>query len=752
VRQEFIDPFFRELGWDMENSSGASEAHKDVVHEDAIKVGRAHKAPDYGFRAGGRRRFFVEAKKPSVRLAGSREPAFQLRRYAWSAKLPMSILTDFQEFSVYDCRVRPDQNDKPDIALLHSFGFGAYPDKWDLIYSLFSREAVHAGSLDRFAEAAAVPRGSATVDAAFLKEIETWRLALAKNLVEQNPGLTQRQLNYAVQMTIDRIIFLRMAEDRGIEDYGRLDQLLHGTDTYARLREFYRRADERYNSGLFHFAEERGRPEPPDELTPSLLIDDGVLRGIIRNLYYPRSPYEFSVLPPDILGQVYEQFLGRVIRLRPAHGLAVEEKPEVRKAGGVYYTPTFVVQHIVEQTIGPLLEGRKPGPRGGVSKIRIVDPACGSGSFLIVAYQFLLDWHREQYVKDGVDKHRDVLYQGPGGQWLLTTPEKRRILVNNIFGVDIDPQAVEVTKLSLLLKVLEGETDQSLVTQLRIFHERALPDLEGNIKCGNSLIGPDFYGARQMGLFDEEEAFKINVFDWNVAFPHVMRDGGFDAVIGNPPYLNVDDVWGKGDERQRYLKRAYSFIYNDKTDILFYFLARAVQIGKGEIGFIVSRAFLEAYKADKLRKWLAEQTDVREITDFRNFYVFDGVGITTAIVSLTRNRPVRSADVYQLEDRGFRPDVLTRQKGLPSVFRRISVDQRLFGADRWVFAAEDVERINRKIDAAGEPLGNVLLVGKGMETGRNDVFGKLNRDEVESWGLEPGQYFTRARNSDIHRY
>lgn len=752
VRQEFIDPLFRELGWDMENAWGATEPYKEVVHEDAIKVGRAHKAPDYGFRIGGRRRFFVEAKKPYVKLAESKDSAFQLRRYAWSAKLPVSILTDFQEFVIYDCRVRPDQSDKPEVALFRYHRFEEYPEKWDQIYSLFSREAVVGGSLDQFAEVETIPRGSATVDSAFLKEIESWRLALARNLVERNPSLTQRQLNFAVQMTIDRIIFLRMVEDRGIEDYGRLEDLLQGCDLYLRLREFYRRADERYNSGLFHFTEERGRPEPPDDLTPSLAIDDDVLRCIIRSIYFPHSPYEFSVLPADILGQVYEQFLGRVIRLGTGDELTVEEKPEVRKAGGVYYTPTFVVQHIVEQTLGPLLEGKKPGPRGGASRIRIVDPACGSGSFLIGAYQFLLDWHRDQYVNDGADKHRNVLYQGPGGQWLLTTPEKRRILVNSIFGVDIDPQAVEVTKLSLLLKVLEGETAQSLVTQLRMFHERALPDLEGNIKCGNSLIGPDFFGIRQIRLFDEEENFRINVFDWNAAFPHVMQDGGFDAVIGNPPYLNIDETWGKGDERQRYLKRAYSFIYNDKTDILFYFLAKAVQIGKGEIGFIVSRAFLEAYKADKLRRWLAEQTDVREITDFRNFYVFDRVGITTAIVSLTKGRSIRSADVYQLEDRGFRPDVLGRQKQKPSVFRRISVDQSLFGSDRWVFAAADAERVIRRIDAVGHRLSDVLFVGKGMETGRNDVFGKLSRNQVEDWGLEAGTYYVRARNSDIHRY
>src|SRR6266702_3098486 len=225
--------------------------------------------------------------------------------------------------------------------------------------------------------------------------------------------------------------------------------------------------------------------------------------------------------------------------LTHSHQVQIEEKPEVRKAGGVYYTPTFIVNYIVQHTLSKLLEGKKPGPRGGASKIKIVDPACGSGSFLIVAYQYLLDWHRDRYVEDGPEKHRKELYQGPGGVWRLTTQEKKRILLNSIYGVDIDTQAVEVTKLSLLLKVLEGESNQSLISQLRLFHERALPDLDRNIKCGNSLIGPDFYDIVQTSFFDEEERYRMNVFDWTSAFPDVFSGDnlpGFDAVIGNPPY------------------------------------------------------------------------------------------------------------------------------------------------------------------------------------------------------------------------
>ena len=177
--------------------------------------------------------------------------------------------------------------------------------------------------------------------------------------------------------------------------------LLNGSNVYRRLLEIFRYADERYNSGLFHFQKEKDRPELPDELTPMLTIDDKLLKDIIRRLYYPESPYEFSVLPADILGQVYEQFLGKVIRLTSEHRAVVEEKPEVRKAGGVYYTPTYIVDYIVKNTVGKLLEDKTPKQ---ASKLHILDPACGSGSFLLGAYQHLLDWHRDWYMNNDPQK------------------------------------------------------------------------------------------------------------------------------------------------------------------------------------------------------------------------------------------------------------------------------------------------------------------------------------------------------------
>ncbi|RKY11287.1 MAG: restriction endonuclease subunit M, partial [Planctomycetota bacterium] len=486
LRHEFVDPFFMALGWDVNNTAGLAEAYKDVIHEDSIRIGSATKAPDYCFRIGGTRKFFVETKRPSVNIRQDVSPAFQLRRYAWSAKLPLSILTDFEEFAVYDCRVRPVKADLASAARVKYMKYTEYADRWDEIASVFSKEAILKGSFDKYAESARRKKGTAEVDVAFLAEIEKWRDIIARNIALRNPSLTNRQLNFAVQRTIDRIIFLRIAEDRGIERYGELLAATSGADTYKRLFRLFEKADDRYNSGLFHFHKEPDRDEP-DDLTPVLTIDDKPLKDIIKSLYYPDSPYEFAVLPAEILGQIYEQFLGKVITLTKGHHARIEYKPEVKKAGGVYYTPAYIVDYIVKNTVGKLLEKKTPL---AVNKIKILDPACGSGSFLIAAYQYLLDWHLKYYTENEPDKYtkgrNPRLYQTDKGEYRLTISERKRILLNNIFGVDIDSQAVEVTKLSLLLKVLEGEA------QLVLFHkERALPDLGNNIKCGNSLIGPD---------------------------------------------------------------------------------------------------------------------------------------------------------------------------------------------------------------------------------------------------------------------
>jgi len=293
------------------------------------------------------------------------------------------------------------------------------------------------------------------------------------------------ELNYAVQRIDNRpdnLLTDLRREDRGIEHYGQLQTKAESGDVYTHLLNHFKLAESKYDSGIFNF--------DTDRITPGLSIDDRVLKTIIQSLYYPKSPYEFSVLGVEILGNVYEQFLGKVVRLTVGHQAKVETKPEVKKAGGVYYTPQYIVDHIVKNTVGKLVEGKTPEEIAGM---KILDPACGSGSFLIGAYTYLLRNHLDWYVSNKPKKYKEAVFQVRENEWYLTTAEKKRILLDNIFGVDIDPQAVEVTKLSLLLKVLEYESSESIGQQVKLGLEGVLPSLEGNIKCGNSLIGPDFF-------------------------------------------------------------------------------------------------------------------------------------------------------------------------------------------------------------------------------------------------------------------
>lgn len=775
LRREFIDPFFEALGWDVANKAGYAEQYKDVVHEDAIKVAGATKAPDYCFRIGGVRKFFLETKKPSVDIKGQVSPAYQLRRYAWSAKLSLSILTDFEEMAIYDCRTRPKPNDKPSIGRIRLFSYNRYLASFEEIYNLLSKEAVLRGSFDKFVESEKQKRGTTEVDAEFLKEIESWRETLAKNIAVKNSRLSVRELNYAVQLTIDRIIFLRMCEDRGIEKYGQIQTLLNGTNTYHRLREIFYGADDKYNSGLFDFR--------TDRLTPELKIDDNPLKEIFKNLYYPDSPYEFSVLGADILGHVYEQFLGKVIRLTEGHHAKIEEKPEVRKAGGVYYTPTYIVEYIVKNTVGkivgavlrdPLLSlSKDQGTRSGlplhrqlspqqISKIRILDPACGSGSFLLGAYQFLLNYHRDWYV-DHYTKRSNVaqgfspapkeIYQGYGGQWYLTTREKKRILLNNIYGVDIDPQAVEVTKLSLLLKVLEGENQDSLERQIKLFKERALPDLASNIKCGNSLIGPDFYQGKQMNLLDSDEAYRINGFDWGKEFPEIMKHGGFDAVIGNPPY-GAEFLSSTTD----YLKSNFqTCVWRGESYLVFVERGLHLLRLKGLLGYIVPDTYLNLGFTQSLRTFLLQHSKLREIVNLPSDVFSGGIVDTTLLFVEKANQAVNFHEAKVLV-KVFNKKLSIQSISQPSreftISTKVWFEQNAFNIHSDVAESSIISKIesdNRPLSHFGEMFYGIKAyqVGKGNPPQTRDI---LERKPFTSSKKEDKTFLPFFDGKHIGRY
>ncbi|MGB2847626.1 MAG: DNA methyltransferase, partial [Saprospiraceae bacterium] len=579
TRKDFIDPFFEALGWDMNNKSGHAEAYREVIHEDKLKVNGVSRAPDYSFRlVGGKRLFFLEAKKPSVLIKDEIPPAYQVRRYGWSAGMPISLMTDFEEFAIYDTTLMPKIMDKASKGRIRYLTYKDYIDEWDFIWDTFSRERIVKGGLDKFLAESKNKKGTGRVDHEFLTSLDAWRKYLATSISLNNKTLDEDEINYAVQQTLDRIIFLRIAEDRGVEPYANMQLALKQGDYNKNLLHLFKEADARYNSGLFDFKK--------DKISSTLTVDNKVIKTILNQLYYPESPYEFSVLPVEILGSAYEQFLGKQIRIDSAHRARIEEKPEVRKAGGVYYTPQYIVDYIVEHTLGQVITERASTPEA-ISALRIVDPACGSGSFLIGAYQYLLDWHLDYYTHHARKTGKNAPLT-PDGH--LTTAEKKRILLNNIYGVDIDVNAVEVTKLSLLLKCLEGETHASIAHQMSMFKERVLPTLEDNIKSGNSLIDLDFY-ASQLDFGEEK---KIKPFSWERGFPEVFKEqGGFDVVIGNPPYLRMQGLQETQSFAIDYYKQYYQSAESGNFDIYVLFDERGLKIlnKKGILGFIQPHKF-----------------------------------------------------------------------------------------------------------------------------------------------------------------
>jgi type I restriction-modification system DNA methylase subunit len=699
TRRDFIDPFFKALGWDIDNSQGYAEAYREVIHEDKVNVGGATKAPDYSFRLpGGKRLFFVEAKKPWVNIKNELQPAYQVRRYGWSAKLAVSIITDFEEFAVYDCTRKPSPTDAAAVSRIRYITWKDYLNEFDFLWETFSKEKVLKGSFDKFIQSDTAKKGTTTVDKEFLISLDEWRKTLAVAVCKGNPSLGEDEIGFAVQHIIDRLIFLRIAEDRNIEPYGNLKSTIDRNDTWGNLLSLFFQANEKYNSGLFDLKK--------DTITPNMQLDTKVIRTILSELYYPVCPYEFSVLSVEILGSAYEQFLGKQICVTDGHRVKIEEKPEVRKAGGVYYTPRYIVDYIVKHTVGNLIDGKSPED---IRNIRIVDPACGSGSFLLGAYQYLLNhyqtWHFEHNQPSRGRKEQPLT---PDGQ--LTGAIKKRILTTHIFGVDIDVNAVEVTKLSLLLKCLEGETQASIQMQLSLWHERLLPTLDDNIRSGNSLIDLDYYDLE----LDFGEPKKIKPFSWEKTFPAVFAKGGFDAVIGNPPYVRQEML----GEQKNYFRQKYR-VYHGMADLYSYFFERGAGLlnNGGLFGVIVANKWMRAAYGEPLRRWLKTQ-NIKEIIDFGDLQVFQGATTYPAIFINGKGEPERGIEVTAMKTLTF--DSLEAYVA----GHRVTIQQSSLDDAGWNLGPETEQQLLAKIRAAGIPLGDYVK-GKifyGIKTGLNEAF------------------------------
>jgi REP element-mobilizing transposase RayT len=544
VENDYVRPLFRYLNWNTENSGLASASFEFVLQ----RTDRLKKRPDYVLQLDGNYLLVMDAKRARLDMHAP-HLLNQVYAYAYSTqnsnsrrKIDFAILTDFQEFIVLDCTLLAGGPRALTNFRVLDWRYEDYLSEFDTLWELFEREHMRAAAPTRYTDAPAglwarrlepktVKANRTPPDKAFLADMDDeatgWRVRLAKDMKKHNQQADGALITAAVQLWIDRLIFVKALSDREIEeDY--LAQLaeivekdgLKESDTgwFKACQSIFERLNHTYNGSIF-------APRPELE---AVSVSNKVVREIIRELQPENSPYNFAVLPVEILGTIYERFLGRVVTTTDKR-VKIEEKPEVRKAGGVYYTPQYIVEYIVKNTVGKLLEACQTPEE--VASLRILDPACGSGSFLLGAYAALIDWHSAYYGDKSrlTVRDRQSAYYDDDGRVRLTARLKRQILLNNLYGVDIDPQAVEVTRFSLSLKALEDTRRDELYDEVTLFHATVLPDLRANIQCGNSLVAPDYFSGQ---LFpDPAELKRVNPFDWAKGFPQVFRSPGRDLYL-----------------------------------------------------------------------------------------------------------------------------------------------------------------------------------------------------------------------------
>lgn len=708
ARTDFITPLLEAFGWDVHNAAGQPMALREVIEEATVEVGeeRLSKKPDYELRLARQRKMFVEAKKPSVHIDRNREAAFQTRRYGYSASLPIAILTNFHQLAIYDCRPSPSLTDEAHVARLLVVQYDDFEARFDELWPLLSRQAVYSGDFDRHFAVDATRHGAEQFDDFFLRQVRSWRERLAADIHANTPGLNPVELTYAVQLFLSRIVFLRICEDREIEHYETLKRL-PAANTFDALMAELRRADEFYDSGLFRLL---------DDARLGIRISDALLQSIITELYYPQSPYTFAVVETEVLGEIYEQFLGEEITVT---GGAVElvRKPEVRESGGVVPTPRFIVDTIVKRTLVPALAGKSPTELAGFT---VADICCGSGIFLLSAYEFILDHHLSWYLDNNrVDHIGRTIYETTAGQWWLTFEEKRRILLAHIRGVDIDANAVEVARFSLLLKLIENETAAGLRDYVNRQETPALPPLDNTVRSGNSLVARAEWTAVR-GVMSAALIQKVNPFTWSEEFPAEMGRGGFDVIVANPPYIRIQNMAAYSPEEVAFYQShdsPYSTARQDNFDKYALFIERALTLlrPEGRLGVITPHKFMTIQAGRTLRRLIAANRFLEEVVHFGVKQVFGRHAANyTCILVLDR----RGRNVVRVE----RPGPLEAWRyGEPGIM--VEIPSATLGEDNWQFADVETRALFERVRAAfPDRLGQLAEIFVGVQTSADPIY------------------------------
>lgn len=746
VRDDFIDEFFAALGWDVIHTHEKNPHRQEVkIEKNVADEKKRKRRADYVFSLAPNYKnsiFIVEAKKPARDLLNA-DDYFQAIRYATNTNTPIVVLTDFEELHVIDARFKTTidtaLNRKIKEYRYHDY---ADKDKFAEIYYLFSREAVADNSIQEYADSLPIPtskvalktylpKGTKSVDESLLDELEKIREILAKAFKKENPALDSYALTEATQRTIDRLVFMRFLEDKLLEPDLFVSRFARSKTPWKDFTHDCSRLNLKYNGVVFrkHFIDDSSFKSP-------------AAKTFIEVCNRMTNPdYYYDVIPIHILGSIYERFLGKVVHAT-AKRVTVEEKPAVKKAGGVYYTPQYIVDYIIENTIGKLIEGKSPLQ---ISRMRFADIACGSGSFLISAFGHILDYHSKWY-NDNPKKAREdgCIYLKEDDKWVLSLKQKRQILVNNIYGVDIDEQAVEVTELSLYLKLLEDETTATAHEMSSLF--TLLPDLSNNIICGNSLIEPDILLSN---LFSGEKELKLNPMAFDNAFSEVMDKGGFDAVVGNPPYVAIDAI----DVVQReYFATKFPQLVK-RFDLFGLFIDKGVQIAKdkGYIGYIIPMQFLKNSAFAPLRESILKSNLIVEINAV-GADVFEGANNDTIIFILSKTKKSSSKTRIRISEPNNNDLVLNREF--------TTSQSHYLKSNEYCFEliSDSERRIIGKVEKVGKLIEDYFKVVQGIVTGLNPafIFSKSELPSVDKkllvdflYGSNFDSYMLRAVNYKI---
>ena len=602
TRRVFVLPLFHALGWDV-------YSREEVAEEVKAASGRV----DYVFRLHGVAQFYLEAKALRADLTKP-EYVRQAITYAYNKGITWAVLSDFEGLQVYNA-----QTGRSFITLSYDNYLRDFDDLW-----LLSKESLENNTLNERAEKYGALPPRLGIEQRLYNQLWQWREGLFTQLHHYNHSLSFSQIDEVIQRLFNRLIFIRTCEDRGIENKALLSAV-HEWRRIGRkgefvetLRAIFRYFDGYYDSDLFRH-----------HLTDEVFIESATIENIFNSLYEipgGMASYDFSLIDADVLGAVYEQYLGHVAtvakqqareaRARMDLGLPSEPiieliaKKQRRKEHGIYYTPKFVTNYIVKETVGRFLKERS---HNEIFNIKILDPACGSGSFLIRAYDELLNYHAYQRGKPVSE---------------LDQYERLPILTNNIFGVDLDIQAVEIARLNLLLRSLAKR--------------ETLPTLADYIRQGNSLISGT---EEELKKYFGDNWQDKKPFNWEQEFKDVMADGGFDVVIGNPPYLFGEYI--ESSEKE-YIKAKY-LVAQGQYDAFWLFYERCLYLVKedGYHGFIVPDAILVRDESEVLRKMLLQNTRIKKIAHVGQ--VFQGSGVSAVIIIVQKNIKDLQDNVIDIE-------------------------------------------------------------------------------------------------------